>query len=101
MTRPNKLAGIVLGMLVPALAFGSATVATSTDSPHLMMGNPTQASAKPKQKNNFLVAKPFYALSYNNVKGTPNWVSWRLTKADLGNARRFPFKPDTNLPAGF
>jgi endonuclease G len=65
------------------------------------MGNPTQATADVNHKNNFLIVKPYYALPYNNVRGTPNWVSWRLSKEDLGNAPRFPFQPDTSLPAGF
>lgn len=101
MTRPNRVARILLGSLWPTLILGWATVARSDDSPHLKMGNPTQASNNPSHKNDFLMVKPTYALSYNNVKGTPNWVSWRLSKEDLGTADRFPFKPDTSLPAGF
>jgi len=69
--------------------------------PHLRMGNPSDAKADEGDKNNFLMKKEYFALSYNNEKGTPNWVSWRLTKADLGNAPRRPFQPDTELPNGF
>src|SRR5262245_40535463 len=76
-------------------------IVRSEDSPHLKMGNPTQANSNPDNKNNFLMVKPYYALSYNNVRGGPNWVSWRLSKEDLGTARRFPFKPDPDLPSGF
>jgi endonuclease G, mitochondrial len=101
MTRTNPVARILLGSLWPSLILGWATVARSQVSPHLKMGNPTQASSNPSHKNDFLMVKPFYALSYNNVKGTPNWVSWRLSKEDLGTVDRFPFKPDTSLPAGF
>src|SRR5262249_44490279 len=32
---------------------------------------------------------------------TPNWVSWRLLKSDLGHASRGPFQPDPLLPEGF
>ena len=101
MTRPYELTRDLLRWLLLVVAVASPTVARSEDSPHLKMGNPSQASTNPSQKNNFLMVKPFYALSYNNVKGTPNWVSWRLSKEDLGTAPRAPFKPDTTLPSGF
>jgi endonuclease G len=73
----------------------------SDDYPHLKMGNSTGAKADEGDKDNFLMKKPYFALSYNNTKGTPNWVSWRLTKTDLGKAPRKPFHPDTDLPEGF
>lgn len=43
-----------------------------------------------------------FALSYNNDKGTPNWVSRRITKADFGSAnRQKDFRPDGRLPKGW
>jgi endonuclease G len=70
---------------------------------HLRWGNPSGATADPSKRDNFLMKKQYYALSYNNTKGTPNWVSWRLAKEDLGGASRagLPFLPDEELPAGF
>ena len=53
-----------------------------------------------RNKDNFLMKKKQFALSYSNDRGTPNWVSWMLHKDDLGNARK-PFFPDTTLPRGF
>src|SRR5690242_13131139 len=94
-------ARILLTLSFATLSVALMAAARVQDSPHLKMGNPSHATADPANKNNFLMVKPFYALSYNNVKGTPNWVSWRLSKEDLGNAPRFPFKPDADLPAGF
>jgi hypothetical protein len=41
----NRLGGIVLGLLVPAVGIGSATSTNLEDSPHRKMGNPTHASA--------------------------------------------------------
>jgi hypothetical protein len=38
----------------------------------MLMGNPSQASSDPSQKNNFLMNKDFFALSYNESTGTPN-----------------------------
>jgi len=48
--------------------------------------------------------KDWFSLSFNNSKGTPNWVSWQLVASDFGHAPRpepDPFAPDTTLPAGF
>jgi endonuclease G len=68
---------------------------------HLLLGNPSAATADASDRNNFLMVKPYYALSYNEQKGTPNWVSWRLTEEDLGNApRKRGFDPDFALPPG-
>jgi endonuclease G len=70
--------------------------------PHLLLGNPSGATEDPKEKDNYLVRKPYFALSYNSSKGTPNWVSWRVTKADLGDApRKLQFDTDSDLPRGF
>jgi endonuclease G, mitochondrial len=75
------------------------TAAVGADNLHLTMGNPSKANKT--DDNNFLMEKDFFALSYNRSTGTPNWVSWHLEADDLGNARRFPFKPDTDLPPRF
>src|SRR3954447_10766212 len=71
------------------------------DYPHLKMGNPSGAKDDAKDRDNFLMKKKFFALSYNDSKGTPNWVSWRVVKEDLGDAPRKEFHPDLTLPAGF
>src|SRR5437588_479283 len=73
----------------------------SDEYPHLKMGNPSQARDDAKDHDNYLMKKEHFALSYHNSKGTPNWVSWRLVKEDLGDAPRVPFYPDTTLPQGF
>ncbi len=71
--------------------------------PHLRWGNPSGATADVGNRDNFLMEKKYYALSYNNTKGTPNWVSWRVVKEDLGGASRegLVFQPDDDLPPGF
>jgi endonuclease G, mitochondrial len=69
---------------------------------HLVMGNPSKAETDPKMKDNYLMEKEFFALSYNNSKGSPNWVSWHLSSAYLGKAPRKPrFATDDTLPGGF
>jgi endonuclease G len=83
------------------LALGLAPAARAGDYPHLKMGNPSRARDGPRDRDNYLIMKEFFALSYHNSKGTPNWVSWRLVKEDLGTARRVSFFPDQTLPRGF
>jgi endonuclease G len=67
-------------------------------SPHLRMGNPSRARADREQPDNYLLDEPYFALSYNSTKGTPNWVSWRLVRSDIGRAPRGQFHPDPLLP---
>ncbi len=72
------------------------------DYPHLKMGNPSKATVDPAKKDNYLLKKDYFALSYNNAKGTPNWVSWRLVADDLGDApRQLVFDTDFTLPKTF
>src|SRR5438270_10912820 len=69
---------------------------------HLAPGNPSAATADKAKPDNYLLKKRQYALSYNNARGTPNWVSWHLSKAWLGTTHRGdPFAPDTTLPKEF
>jgi len=75
--------------------------APAEPSVHLVMGNPSAATDDPADRDNFLLRKPYYALAYNNARGTANWVSWCLRDTDLGSAPRVPFYPDPDLPAGF
>lgn len=68
---------------------------------HMLLGNPSGATDNPTNSDNFLLAKPQYALSYNDARGTPNWVSWRLRAADVGGAERGQFEPESQLPKRF
>jgi endonuclease G len=66
------------------------------------LGNPSAATTDPNNKNNYLLVKRQYVLSYNNDKGEPNWVAWYLQSSDIGNAeRQNNFHPETALPEGF
>jgi len=74
----------------------SQPVSEATD-PNLALGNPSGAAT---DTNNFLLSKPQYTLSYNRRTGTPNWVSWRTSAANLGSeSRSNRFHPDDTLPA--
>ncbi len=67
---------------------------------YLALGNPSNADAS--NQNNFLMVSTAYALSYNNSKGTANWVAWRIAESDFGIAgRQDNFRPDPNLPKSF
>jgi endonuclease G len=81
---------------------GTTAPAAPDPADNLLLGNPSGATADPANRDNYLLIKKFFTLSYNDTKGTPNWVSWRVTAADLGTAARKPqFDPDNELPAGF
>ncbi|HEX8523905.1 MAG TPA: DNA/RNA non-specific endonuclease [Tepidisphaeraceae bacterium] len=76
--------------------------ASPAASEQLLLGNPSGATHDLGSRSNYLMLKPYYALSYNDSLGTPNWVSWRVTKLDLGTApRKQMFDPDITLPPGF
>jgi endonuclease G len=103
-----------IAVLVAALMFAAACqrVDRPAESPtnvenaptvlHLPLGNPSNADRDPSNKNNFLLIRESYALSYNNSRGTMNWVSWKTTREDLGDRlERAEFLPDPLLPRGF
>ncbi|CAN5553617.1 DNA/RNA non-specific endonuclease [soil metagenome] len=76
----------------------SGPSAVATSSSQMLLGNPSNAGT---DWNNLLLVKPYFVVSYNDSKGEPNWVSWRLTKDDLGDApRRKKFSTDQTLPEG-
>jgi endonuclease G len=60
----------------------------SSTSVHLLLGNPSGATTSAAKPDNYLMEKQQYALSYNNSRGTPNWVSWQLNRSWIGNAQR-------------
>lgn len=66
----------------------------------LTFGNPTNAGQE--DKNNFLLVKEGYTLSYNDSLLGANWVAWHLDENDLGDSGRSnSFKNDTSLPENF
>ena len=66
---------------------------------NITFGNPSNAGTS---ATNYLLSRPDYTLSYNNSKGTANWVSWHLSSAWTGSADRCDcFRRDTSLPSSF
>ena len=67
---------------------------------YLALGNPSNA-ATAGDPNNYLLINNYFALSYNRERGTPNWVAWRISRAEVGDFPRpepDPFRPDPRLP---
>ena len=108
---PKRLLPLVLiGLLVSTAA--ASTARTRKSSPvrprprpaaviHLVLGNPSGATVKISDRDNFLMVKPQFVLSYNDSKGGANWVSWHLQASDIGTVNRGDFHVDKDLPAGF
>ncbi len=69
---------------------------------YLALGNPSGATNSAANSDNYLMVNKAYALSYNNSRGTANWVSWRISESDFGATdRQNNFRPDQNLPPNF
>jgi len=72
------------------------------DNDHLLFGNPSNAATLEDSACNYLLRKQYYALSYCQARGIPNWVSWHLFSGDIGSTpRQDDFRPDNTLPAGW
>lgn len=99
--RPLRLLALLLFAL--ALLLGGLAARAQPPSRHLTLGNPSGAVADPAQPSNYLISRPEYALGYHRDRGIPNWVSWHLEAADLGDTPRYegPFFTDTSLPEGW
>ncbi|BCM89641.1 nuclease [Abditibacteriota bacterium] len=75
---------------------GSFSSGSSSNDGNLLLGNPSGAAT---DKNNYLLEKPQYTLSYNRRNGGPNWVAWHTDASNLGSTDRGQFRPDDALPA--
>ena len=75
-------------------------VASATNNPNLLLGNPSNAASNAASADNYLMVKPQYIVSYNSKTHTANWVSWQLNRSWIGAAdRKNDFRPDDALPA--
>jgi endonuclease G len=96
---------VIAGIIFAAAYLDSTRPGGWSSSPvsvQMLLGNPSGVTTDSSNRDNYLMVKPYYALSYNSAKGIPNWVSWQVTSADLGDApRKQVFDPDTALPDGF
>ncbi|MBA3467879.1 MAG: DNA/RNA non-specific endonuclease [Gemmatimonadaceae bacterium] len=76
-----------------------ATAATTANyGNHVEFGTPTDGTPS----DDYILTKPQYVLSYNRVRGGPNWVSWTLNASHFGAAPRCAcFSADLTLPDGY
>lgn len=83
----------------PSLPISKTSAANNVNA---AFGNPSNATEDPTNIDNYLIVGEGSVISYNNFRGTANWISWRTTKADLGEKLERPdFKPDARLPEGY
>jgi endonuclease G len=84
----------------PDTGGGGGTVPGDDD--HMLMGNPSNATADVVNFNNYLMPKTYFKLAYNRTRATPSWVSWHVGSADLGSTpRQDDFRADNTLPVGW
>ena len=68
----------------------------------LPFGNPSGATSDLSNRDNYLLFKRSFVLSYNDNRGTLNWVAWRTSINDLGESLPRPqFEPDPDLALTF
>ena len=79
---------------IEAATFAPASIYAANDE----FGDPTDASTS--NPNDLLIRRNQYVLSYNESRGTPNWVSYELDARQFGGEDRCNcFTADPNLPA--
>lgn len=80
----------------PTTIEAPVTAPTSIYAVNDEFGDPTPRSSDP---NNFFISRPQYTLSYNESRGTPNWVSYELDSRQMGSEDRCNcFTADPALP---
>ncbi len=88
-------------LLLTLPLFACQEQAPREPSPHVRLGAPTSARTDSAQREDYLIERPQYVLSYNDKLHRPNWVAWTLRKEDIGKSTRGAFEPDPLLPRGF
>lgn len=72
---------------------------TQPQSDQIALGNPSNAATNIANTDNYLLINNSFALSYNQSKSIANWVSWKVSSSDFGEAQRQnDFRPDERLP---
>ncbi|NDK54776.1 DNA/RNA non-specific endonuclease [Pontibacter fetidus] len=104
MTKRNLLYQVFIVLFLVSCKETEVAPQQSTvlDGEHLLLGNPSSATSDEGNFNNYLIERPQYALSYSRDRGTPNWVSWYVSKDWLGTTdRQDDFRADQSLPSAW
>jgi len=98
----RKISGGTNRLNIDDVTITSRTIPLPFDNDHLLMGNPSNATAEVINQANYLMDKVYYTTSYNSNRGTPNWVSWHVNADDIGSTpRQDDFRADFSLPLGW
>ena len=100
----------IIGLLTVFLTLSACSSSTEPDPPvkpveprvltgdsvHVSLGIPADNDAT----DDYIVIRHQYALSYNQFKGVPNWVSYEMNASWFGEAERYSgnFITDNTLP---
>lgn len=77
----------------------NSPTSTQSQSDQIALGNPSNAATNIANTDNYLLINNSFALSYNQSKSIANWVSWKVSSIDFGEAQRQnDFRPDERLP---
>ncbi len=102
MSRTRLLVPLILSFnaLIPAIGLPAQDAPPKNR--NIRWGMPsTTTTADPANKDDYLIDRPQYVMSYSDKKKTANWVSWNLIKTDIGRVARGSFEEDPDLPKGF
>src|SRR5947209_12685695 len=74
--RPHRKGPAVTNLTkcLLALLLAASPAAAQEVNPNVRFGLPSPAKPDPRQREDFLIARPQYVLGYNAEKRTPNWV---------------------------
>jgi endonuclease G, mitochondrial len=98
----RKLLIIWILIFIQSLLINAQSLSTSypwVKSIHTELGVPFDDDST----NDFIIIRPQYVLSYNQIRGVPNWVAWNLNASWYGDAKKYSgdFIPDSSLPDKF
>jgi len=98
MKRTFGIIAIILALVINTQAQNMKGFDVSYNSKNIEFGIPADADSS----DDFIIIRDAYCLSYNDVYGVPNWVSWNLNRDQLGGVgRQSGFKVDTLLPTTY
>lgn len=100
---PQRLLPIFVSVAALLFAvFPAGAIIDTNLNLQMQLGNPSGATNDPSNHNHYLIQRTVEAIDYSDNLGQPNWASWDLTAADIGNSGYSGlFAADTNLPPSF